>query len=97
MSNLSEFIGPVIKSVQSGTTAIPFNPSGGSTTVDETITAIDTAKSFVCVRSFSSAFDTINKYFSVEILNSTTVRVTLLRSISDNDSGTISWTVVEYY
>ena len=95
MSNLSEFIGGGIKSVQSFTTPIPI--ASGSTSIDVTINEIDTAKSFVCVRSFSSATDDINKYFRVEIIDSTTVQVTLVRNSGDNDNGTISWTVVEYY
>ena len=95
MSNLSEFIGGGIKSVQSFTTTIP--AALGTTSVDETINAIDTAKSFVCVRRFSSGTDDLNKYFSVEIIDSTTVRVSLIRSIFDGDAGNISWTVVEYY
>jgi len=99
MSNLSEFIGGGIKSVQSGTTTFSAVtvPSGGSTSIDVTINAIDTAKSFVCVRRFSSGTDDLNKYFSVEIIDSTTVRVSLIRSIFDGDAGNISWTVVEYY
>ena len=99
MSNLSEFIGGGIKSVQSFTTPIPSVtvPPGGSTSVDVTINAIDTAKSFVCVRRFSSSTDDINKYFSVEIIDSTTVRVSLIRNGFDGDAGSISWTVVEYY
>ena len=95
MSNLSEFIGVGIKSVQSGTTSFPV--ASGSASIDETISAIDTAKSFVCVRRFTSSTDDINKYFSVEIIDSTTVRVSLIRSIFDGDAGNISWTVVEYY
>ena len=97
MSNLSEFIGGGIKSVQSFTTTIPTELSGGSTSVDVTINAIDTAKSFVCVRRFQSSTDDINKYFIVEIIDSTTVRVTLIRNQFDNDLGIIAWAVVEYY
>ena len=99
MSNLSEFIGGGIKSVQSGTTNFPTVPAppGGVASVDETINAIDTAKSFVCVRRYQSSTDDINKYFSVEITDSTTVRVTLIRNGLDGDAGSISWTVVEYY
>ena len=93
MSNLSEFIGGGIKSVQSGTTN--FTPL--ITSVEETITAIDTAKSFVCVRRYSSSTDDPNKYFSVEITSSTTVQVALIRNSNDGSSGSISWTVVEYY
>ena len=93
MSNLSEFIGGGIKSVQSGTTFLTV----GATVVDETITAIDPAKSFACVRGFSANTNDINKYFIVEIIDSTTVRVTLIRNQFDNDLGIIAWAVVEYY
>jgi len=93
MSNLSEFIGGGIKSVQSGTT----NLTTGVQAVNETINAIDPAKSFACVRGFVSNTDNINKYFRVEIIDSTTVQVTLIRNSGDIDNGTISWTVVEYY
>ena len=95
MSNLSEFIGVGIKSVQSGTTSFPV--ASGSASIDETISAIDTAKSFVCVRRFSSSTDDPNKYFSVEITSSTTVQVALIRNSLNSVSGSISWTVVEYY
>ena len=97
MSNLSEFIGGGIKSVQSFTTSFPNVLPGDQAPVDVTINAIDTAKSFVCVRRYQSSTDDINKYFRVEIIDSTTVQVTLVRNSGDNDNGTISWTVVEYY
>jgi len=94
MSNLSEFIGGGIKSVQSGTT----NLTTGVQAVNETINAIDPAKSFACVRGFVSNTDNINKYFIVEILNSTTVRIVLVRNTNDTTaSANVDWTVVEYY
>lgn len=94
MSNLSEFIGGGIKSVQSGTT----NFSTGVTVVNETINTIDPAKSFACVRGFVSNTDDINKYFIVEITSSTTVRILLVRnSLDTTASANVYWTVVEYY
>ena len=97
MSNLSEFIGGGIKSVQSFTTSFPGVLPGNQAPINVTINAIDTAKSFVCVRRFLSTGDDVNKYFSVEIIDSTTVRVTLIRNSNDGSAGSISWTVVEYY
>ena len=97
MSNLSEFIGGGIKSVQSFTTSFPGVLPGNQAPINVTINAIDTAKSFVCVRRYSSSTDDPNKYFSVEITSSTTVQVTLIRNSLNSVSGSISWTVVEYY
>mgnify|MGYP000058102098 CR=1 FL=1 len=94
MSNLSEFIGGGIKSVQSGTT----NLTTGVQVVNETINAIDPAKSFACVRGFVSNTDNVNKYFIVEIVDSVTVRILLVRNSTDTTaSANVNWIVVEYY
>ena len=92
MSNLSEFIGPVIKSVQSGTTST-------NTSVDVTLaTAIDPAKSFIMINgtqtNITASFPTV--YGRAEIINSTTIRITETNP-SATSSITVYWTVVEYY
>ena len=92
MSNLSEFIGPVIKSVQSGTTS-----TTTSTTVTLT-TAIDPAKSFIMINgtqaSINASFAAV--YGRAEIIDSTTIRITETNP-SAGSSITVYWTVVEYY
>ena len=90
MSNLSEFIGGGIKSVQTGTTAT------GITATNVTINAVDTAKSFICVNGTSTNSTNYTQYGRAELLDSTTVR--LLR-VSSSSIGqyTIYWSVVEYY
>ena len=93
MSNLSEFIGPVIKSVQSGTTTI-----AGVNFVNETITAIDPAKSFIMINgtaaSTSPSFSTV--YGRATIIDSTTIRIEETNP-NAGSSITVYWTVVEYY
>jgi hypothetical protein len=91
MSNLSEFIGGGIKSVQTGTTGTTF-----STTV--TINAVDTAKSFVTINgtSANSSSSSASPYGRAILLNSTTVQIDELNAFS-NANVNVYWSVVEYY
>lgn len=91
MSNLSEFIGGGIKSVQTGTTA-----TGSTTTV--TINAVDTAKSFVCINGTSAFVGGSNAppYGRATLLNATTVQIDELNA-SSGITITVYWSVVEYY
>ncbi len=91
MSNLSEFIGGGIKSVQTGTTPTTF-----STTV--TINAVDTAKSFVTINgtSANSSSSSSSPYGRAILLNSTTVQIDELNAFS-NATVNVYWSVVEYY
>jgi len=93
MSNLSEFIGGGIKSVQSGTTAL----TGFTTLVNEPITAVDTAKSFISINGIDTSSTLVLPCGSAELLNSTTVRVIGRRPSGTSVTITITWTVVEYY
>jgi hypothetical protein len=92
MSNLSEFIGPVIKSVQSGTTS-----TNSSTNVTLT-TAIDPAKSFIMINGTAAGVggSSAPPYGRAEIINSTTITITEGNTISAGFI-TVYWTVVEYY
>ena len=93
MSNLSEFIGPVIKSVQSGTTTI-----SGVDFVNVTITAIDPAKSFIMINGtqHNVGGTSAPAYGRAEIIDSTTIRITETNQLS-GASIIVNWTVVEYY
>ena len=90
MSNLSEFIGGGIKSVQTGTTAT------GNTATNLTINAVDTAKSFICINGTNTNNVGYTQYGRAELFDSTTVRFS---RVSNNGAGlyTIYWSVVEYY
>ena len=90
MSNLSEFIGSGIKSVQTGITGT------GVTATNVTINAVDTAKSFICINGTGTSSTNAVQYGRAELLDSTTVR--FLR-VSSSSTGvyTIYWSVVEYY
>ena len=92
MSNLSEFIGGGIKSVQTGITAT------GSTATNVTINAVDTAKSFICINGTSSnpSSNTAPSYGRAILLNSTTVQIDELNPFS-SPLVTVYWSVVEYY
>jgi len=92
MSNLSEFIGGGIKSVQSGTT-------GTSSSIDVTLaTAIDPAKSFIMINGtqHNVGGTSAPAYGRAEIIDSTTIRIT---ETNGQTLGfiTVNWTVVEYY
>ena len=92
MSNLSEFIGPVIKSVQSGTTS-----TLASTNVTLT-TAIDPAKSFIMING--TAFvgsTTVPPYGRATIIDSTTIQIQQTNTSTISRTITVYWTVVEYY
>ena len=91
MSNLSEFIGGGIKSVQTGTTGTTF-----STTV--TINAVDTAKSFVTINGTNASVTASSgpPYGRAILLNSTTVQIDKLNTFSSS-TVTVYWSVVEYY
>jgi len=92
MSNLSEFIGGGIKSVQSGTTST-------NTSVDVTLpTAIDPAKSFIMINGTQSNVtgSSAPAYGKAAIIDSTTIRITETNSFS-SAFITVNWTVVEYY
>ena len=93
MSNLSEFIGVGIKSVQSGTTVI-----SGVDFVNETITAIDTAKSFIMINGTQASVGPTNSvpYARATIIDSTTIRIEETNPLTSN-TITVYWTVVEYY
>ena len=95
MSNLSEFIGGGIKSVQSGTTTVLF----GLNFVNVTLTtAIDPAKSFIMINGTQAAVGTSTSvpYARATIINSTTIRIEETNPSTSN-SITVNWTVVEYY
>ena len=92
MSNLSEFIGGGIKSVQSGT--ISTNAS-----VDVTLaTAIDPAKSFIIINGTQCnvSGSIAPAYGRAAIINSTTIQISETNQISAQVI-TVNWTVVEYY
>ena len=91
MSNLSEFIGPVIKSVQSGTTTT-------NTSVNVTLaTAIDPAKSFIMINGTAYVGSTsVPPYGRATIINSTTIQIQQTNT-SSSRTITVYWTVVEYY
>ena len=91
MSNLSEFIGPVIKSVQSGTTS-----TLASTNVTLT-TAIDPAKSFIMINGTAYVGSTTAPpYGRATIIDSTTIQIQQTNGASTR-TITVYWTVVEYY
>ena len=92
MSNLSEFIGGGIKSVQTGTTAT------GVTATNVTINAVDTAKSFVTINGTSAnpSSSSASPYGRAILLNSTTVQIDELNAFT-NATVTVYWSVVEYY
>jgi len=92
MSNLSEFIGGGIKSVQSGTTQT-------NTSVDVTLpTAIDPAKSFIMINGTQNNVPggTAPAYGRAAIKDSTKITITQTNS-SSLGFITVNWTVVEYY
>jgi|DEB0MinimDraft_10_1074344.scaffolds.fasta_scaffold169130_2 hypothetical protein len=93
MSNLSEFIGGGIKSVQSGTTALVAPTS----LVEETINAVDTAKSFISLNGIRTSSTSVLPCGYVEFVDSTKVRVVGQRTFGTSVTITINWTVVEYY
>jgi hypothetical protein len=90
MSNLSEFIGVGIKSVQTGITAT------GSFPTDVTINAVDITKSFICINGAISSSTLVTQYGIASLIDSITVR---LSRISSNAGATYTmyWSVVEYY
>ena len=92
MSNLSEFIGVGIKSVQSGTTTT-------NTSINVTLaTAIDPAKSFIMINGTQATVGptTSVPYGRATIIDSTTIRIEETNTATSN-SITVNWTVVEYY
>ena len=93
MSNLSEFIGGGIKSVQSGTTVL-VNPTA---LADVTINAVDTAKSFIFLNGIDTSNTGVLPCGFVELFDSTTVRVVGRRTVGTSVTIIIRWTVVEYY
>jgi len=93
MSNLSEFIGGGIKSVQSGTTVL-IAPDGFA---EETINAVDTAKSFISLKGVDTSNTSVLPCARVELVDSTTVQVIGRREIFTSVTITVTWTVVEYY
>ena len=88
MSNLSEFIGGGIKSVQTGSVT----QNGG--TVNVTINAVDVNKSFIMINRTSAPSTTTAGYRSAVLSNSTTVACT---AYAGSTSTTVEFTVVEYY
>ena len=93
MSNLSEFIGPVIKSVQSGTTT-----TATSTTVTLT-TAINPAKSFIMINGTQALVggSQTPPYGVATIIDSTTIQIQQINGAITTRNITVYWTVVEYY
>ena len=78
MSNLSEFIGGGIKSVQSGVTTT-------NTSADVTLTtAIDPAKSFIMINGTQSNVGSTSApaYGRADIIDSTTIRITETNQLS---------------
>jgi len=94
MSNLSEFIGPVIKSVQSGTTST-------SSSINVTLaTAIDPAKSFIMINGTEALIgaSTAPTYGRATIIDSTTIQIVQTNGAASSfRTITVDWTVVEYY
>ena len=93
MSNLSEFIGGGIKSVQSGTTVLV----APDASANETINAVDTAKSFISLKGVDTSSTSVLPCGKVELVDSTTVQVIGRRPFGTSVTITITWTVVEYY
>lgn len=95
MSNLSDFIGVGggIKSVQKGTT----NLIAPDSSADVTINAVNTNKSFISLNGIDTTNTGVLPCGTVELLNSTTVRVVGRRTTGTSVTIIISWTVVEYY
>ena len=92
MSNLSEFSGPSIKSVQSGVNTT-------NSFVNVTLaTAIDPAKSFIMINGtqHNVGGTSAPAYGRAEIIDSTTIRITETNT-SSLGFITVNWTVVEYY
>jgi len=91
MSNLSEFIGGGIKSVQTGTTST-------TTSATVTINTVDTAKSFVTIDGTRAVIggSIAPPYGRATLLNSTTVQIDQLNGASVTNV-TVYWSVVEYY
>ena len=87
MSNLSEFIGGGIKSVQTLTVS-------GTANIDVTINAIDPNKAFIMLSRSSCSSSTNVGSRGAVILNATTVRTTIYTVAT---ATTIDLTVVEYY
>ena len=88
MSNLSEFIGGGIKSVQTGSVS----QTGGI--VNVTINAVDVNKSFIMINRTSATSSTTPGYRSAVLSNSTTVACA---AYAGNTFTTVNFTVVEYY
>lgn len=87
----------VVKSMQTGGVTI----SSGGTTGDVTITAIDTAKSFVIVEYCSPAgYNGSNNpfpTFGASITSTTNIRLYLTHQLTSGHDAPIYFRVVEYY
>jgi hypothetical protein len=88
MSNLSEFIGGGIKSVQTGSAS----QTGGI--VNVTINAVNVNKSFIMINRTNGTSTSTPGYRSAVLSNSTTVECT---AYAGSTFTTVSFTVVEYY
>jgi len=88
MSNLSEFIGGGIKSVQTGSAS----QTGGI--VNVTINAVNVNKSFIMINRTNGTSISTPGYRSAVLSNSTTVECT---AYAGSTFTTVSFTVVEYY
>lgn len=94
MSNLSQFGGGGIKSIQRGTVSV--STAAGSGTGTATITSVNTSKSVVSFLGFTPGSGFSGVYYGrVELTNATTVTATATGSASATVS--VGYEVVEFY
>ena len=92
MSNISQFGGGAIKSIQRGVISI----TGSSTSATATITAVNTGKTELRLLGCSGASSAIEQTLSdIVLTNSTTITAT--RGGGAGTSARVSWELTEYY
>lgn len=91
MSNLTQFAGGAIKSLQRGTLAL----AGGSVNATTTVTSVDTTKSILTLLgSVTLCTDFASVNADITLTNATTITATRGASTS---ATTLRWQLVEYY
>lgn len=78
----------IVKSVQRGSTAF----SGTSTSMDITISSVNTSKSLV----FATSAFSFNPFISISAKLSSSTKITVYRG-NNAMSGNVEWQVVEFY
>lgn len=91
MSNLSQFAGGSIKSIQRGTISLA---SGGSTTGTATISSVDTTKTELRILGYTLNAEVMVNTPRIALTNATTITATRAGTTCDT---VVSWEATERY